>query len=288
MKTKRIALVAMFAIMAMTINAQTLNVFVDYFGRPGSLSLNDAEAVRSKVMEGINTTRRVHIIDVASHQALALEESRRNNDNITSGGDIERLKVMVSEGANFLVIGRVTNMSVKREKNDKNIESYVAQVDYTVKVVNPSNGKTITTKGYTHQAGGSFLINTGKTPEEALASACNMVADDMKEFVELAFPLKGTVLEPTKIKKKKVEELYIDLGSVNGLAEGTYFDVCIEREVAGRISNKVIGEVKVISVEGDDLSLCDVKKGKEEIKEAFDGKQTLIVKSKIHRGPLGF
>lgn len=64
------------------------------------------------------------------------------------------------------------------------------------------------------------------------------------------------------------------------MGDGAFFSACIERQVAGRTSQKEIGELKVKNVEAGDLTLCEVKKGGEEIKKAIDAGQTVVIKSK--------
>ena len=102
----------------------------------------------------------------------------------------------------------------------------------------------------------------------------------MRELVESAFRIEGFVLEISETKKDEAKEVYISIGSDNGVGPDAYFDACIEREIAGRKSAKVIGTLKVKNVEGGDLTLCEVKKGGKEIKQAIDGGQKVVVKSK--------
>ena len=55
------------------------NVFIDYFWRPSDLNSNIAEQVRNNVIEAINATNRVELIDVDSRSALAIEKDRRDS-----------------------------------------------------------------------------------------------------------------------------------------------------------------------------------------------------------------
>lgn len=55
------------------------NVFIDYFWRPSDLNSNTAEQVRNNVIEAINATNRVELIDVDSRSALAIEKDRRES-----------------------------------------------------------------------------------------------------------------------------------------------------------------------------------------------------------------
>lgn len=45
-------------------------VYIDYFSRPGTISNILAEALRNKVIEGIQKMGRVELIDVDSNEAL--------------------------------------------------------------------------------------------------------------------------------------------------------------------------------------------------------------------------
>ena len=82
--------------------------------------------MRNCVIEGINATTRVELIDADSRDALKLEESRRNSENIVSGGDLERLKVMTQEGANFLITGNITSIAIENKKLDDGTRYYSA------------------------------------------------------------------------------------------------------------------------------------------------------------------
>ena len=52
-------------------------VYIDYFSRPGTISNILAEALRNKVIEGIQKMDRVELIDVDSNEALKTEAKRR-------------------------------------------------------------------------------------------------------------------------------------------------------------------------------------------------------------------
>lgn len=285
-KELRMLLVAVCAMLSMTANAQEEeaaagkpNVFIDYFYRPSNVSVLWADNLRSCVIEGINATARVELIDAASKEALQLEESRRNSENVVSGGDMERLKVMTSEGANFLITGTITSMSTNPEKLDDGTPYFSATCAYTLKVINPANGKLVTTKSFKH-GDGITNVATGDTEGEAIAKVCRQAIKAMRELVEDAFKIQGQILEISEAKKDEAKEVYISIGSDHGVGAGAYFAACIERTVAGRKSTKEIGELKVKNVEGGDLTLCEVKKGGKEIKAAIDGGQTIIVKTK--------
>lgn len=271
---------------AMSLNAQDAvtedkgkpNVFIDYFWRPSNVSFNWVEALRNSVIEGINKTGRVELIDVDSNSALAVEKSRRESGEVVAGDDMERLKLMTSEGANFLIQGRVTTFDTSIYTNDEGKKYWQATCSYTLKVINPADGKLISTKNFKH---GDGIINgiLEDTEEAAVAKLCSQAVNAVRDLVDAAFKMEGTILEIAEVKKNKAETVYISLGSKHGVSEGAYFEACIERQIAGRTSQKVIGELEAESVEGEDITLCDVKKGGKEIKAAIDGGQTVVIKS---------
>lgn len=255
------------------------NVFIDYFSRPSDMSFVWAEYIRSNVMQGLTQTNRINVIDVDSKEALAVEKSRREKENVVAGEDMNRLKVMTEEGANFIIQGTVTSFTAVRNVNSTdNSEYYTATCAYTLKVIDPNTGKVIHTENFTH--GGKITdLNTSSSAGEAAAKTAAYAVKAMRKFVEGAFKIEGRVLEIAATKGNAAKEVYISLGSENGVGPKAYFKVCVKREVAGRTSFKEIGELAVKNVESEDLTLCTVKKGGEEIKQAVDAGQEVIVRS---------
>ncbi|MDE6491086.1 MAG: penicillin-binding protein activator LpoB [Muribaculaceae bacterium] len=254
------------------------NVFIDYFWRPTEISFTVAEQLRNNVIEGINNTNRVSLIDVDSNDALAVEKSRREAGNLDAGDDAERLKVMSQQGANFLIQGRIGSIVTERHTTDQGSVYYDAVLTYTLKVINPNDGTLVASKTFKH--GGEFLnLETSSTPEEAVMKVCKHTLKGVVPFVHEAFPVIGSILEANETKKDDIKSVYISVGDAAGVAKGAWFAICVEREIAGRKSQKEIGRLEVENVEGDDISLAKIKKGGKELKAAMDAGQTVIIKS---------
>ena len=254
------------------------NVFIDYFKRSSDVPFVWVEGLRNHVIEGIHKLDRVQLIDVDSKDVLRIEKERRESEDISAGddNDMNRLAVMQQEGANFLIQGTVSSMTANREKMDDGSIYYSASIAYTLKLVDPKTGKLVGTKSFQH--GGAITdVATGSTPDEAIADASAKAVKAVREFIDENFKVQGTILEISEVKKDKAKKVYISLGSDNGVSEGTYFAVFVLRKVAGRDSRKEIGRLAVETVEGGDLSLCDVKKGDKEIKQAMDAGQDIII-----------
>ena len=78
---KKILLLFSICLISMLGYAQTNedgkeSVYIDYFSRPGSINNILAEALRNKIIEGIQEMNRVVLIDVDSNEALKTEAKR--------------------------------------------------------------------------------------------------------------------------------------------------------------------------------------------------------------------
>ncbi len=254
------------------------NVFIDYFWRPTEITFSAAEQLRSNIIEGINSTNRVSLIDVDSNDALAVEQSRREAGNLDADGDAERLKVMTQQGANFLIQGRIGSIVVEQHATDDGGVYYDAVLTYTLKIINPNDGKLVASETFKH--GGELTnIETSSSPDEAVMKVCKRAIKGVVPMIHEAFPVIGTILEANEVKKDDIKSVYISVGDAAGVSKGSWFAICVEREVAGRKSQKEIGRMEVESVEGDDISLAKIKKGGKELKSAMDAGQTIVLKS---------
>ncbi len=262
-------------------NAQEIdkpNVFMDYFTRGRGVNFGEAEQLRNRIMQEFIESNRVHILDVDTYTALAIEESRRQSENISSGSDPERLKVMTQEGANFLIMGNINSWAVERYRLDDGTPYYKSVLDFTLKIVDPNNGKLVNT--HTYKVGGELLnFVTGNTPEEARMNVAEQGSKRIRNLIVEAFPISGVFLEPVKIKKDKIETFYAKVGAAHGAAKKDFFKLYIKSSVAGFETLKEIGEAEIEAVEADVVSLLKVKKGEKEIKKAFDDGKDIIVKS---------
>lgn len=184
---------------------------------------------------------------------------------------------MTQLGANYLLQGTITSLSVDHKRSDDGkSEWYAAVVNYTLKVVDPKNGTTIASKTFKH--GESITeMATGDTPDAAAVDVAKFARKAVRALVDEAFKINGTILEISATKGDEAKQVYISLGSAHGVGSKARFKVYELRTVAGRNSRKEIGELKVSAVEGEDLTLCDVVKGGKEIKAAMDAQQKIEV-----------
>lgn len=250
-------------------------VYIEYFNRPQNLSFSQAEALRNKVIEHIQYRKRIILIDVDSDKSLKLEQSRRESPEASAEGDMDRMKTMVTIGANLILQGRINSIATKSETDKEGKRTYTATCSYTLKFVNPQNGTIVASE--TNENSGHDA-----SEEKAIQSAVTSVgtSNAIDRLLENIAPLYGHILEISKLKKDEAKEVYIDLGTLHGIDTETWFSIKVSRQIAGRTADKEIGLLKVSTVEGENISLCKVKKGGKELKAAMDQGVTITLQSK--------
>lgn len=281
----KLAALLLCLVSTLTVSAQKQTegkktLYVDYFSRSSDVPFAWAEQLRGVVIEGIQQLNRVVLIDVDTQDALKVEKKRRESGQLSADGDMSRLSAMSELGANYILQGTVTSFSTsKKQSSDGKSVYYDATVAYTLKVVDPSNGTTLATKTFKHGQGIADMNTIGDTPDEAATNVANYARKAVRALVDEAFKLGGTILEINQEKNGEAKQVYISLGTDHGVSAKSNFKVYVLRKVAGRDSRKEIGELKVNAIEGADITLCDVKKGGKEIKQAMDSQQKIEVES---------
>lgn len=270
-------------------SAATPTVYFQIFDNSGKVKDAWVETVRGAVLEGIHNTNRVNLIDAVSEASRYEEELRRLKENLATD-DLESTEALMTKGASVLISGDVTALPISKTTLDSGSTSYDASVTFTLRVVNALDGTMISTKTFTlpkSLMGLSLtsLKSLSKTEDEAVQAIKGDITKAMKDFVADAFPVSGVVEEIDKYTKnnKEIDTFYVGIGSQDGIAKGNKLDVKVENKIGKKIAYKTIGEVEVIEVAGDDISLCKVKKGGADIKDAMDQGKTVIVITKTKK-----
>lgn len=273
------------------IQAQDLGkkiVYVENLSYTNKIGSSYVEGLRNKVIEGLVKTDRITVKDVNSEASLKREAAKQTED--ASNVDESTLVIMRNLNANYMVQGHVTTLEAIKVVDDKGKVSYKGSIVFTLKIIDIASGTLKGTESYSYSGSGSGFLatGTGDTPDKALESTMSgSIERDMVKLVNEYFAIEGTILEISAENKGKATEVYIDLGEIHGMQKKQKFDVYVEREIAGRKSQKKIGEIEIDAVEGDDISLCKVKKGGDEIKSALGEGQKTIVKTVYRTGILG-
>lgn len=201
-------------------------------------------------------------------------------------GKVRRLSIADnSQGGNYEMTGEITRISTttkvrtienkdsKGKVTKKNVTEYESSVSVVVNLTNMSTGEV-----HTNTFNGSASIYDGaKTESSALNIAISEMRGRIINYYNSMFPLKANIIERGEEKKDKAKEMYIDLGSRNGLYKGQRFTVYVVGMVANRETRSKVGRLKVTEVSGQDITLCKVTSGGKDIKKAFDDGKSLLV-----------
>ena len=282
------------------------SVLVDYFTGCENFDSKLADIFRSHVMSSFQN--KVILIDiVAEKKAQDLELLRRESGVVGIGDDnnMERMKAISTLGAEYVLSGRVadvviqlkdTTVKIKKKDSDGKIiydhvkifgvsvptpvmkdstySYYECCIPYELNMTNVSDGTMLATTSAT-------VTGKGDTEKDAYKDAYTAIGNYIAgEFADECFPVVGTILEISSEKKGKAKEVYVNVGSKNGVTTSTLFKVYKRREVAGRVAFTRIGWLDVIAVEGPDLSRCKVDKdGADLILQAVRNAETIKIES---------
>ena len=279
-------------VLAATVLGATAAKTTVYFQQfDNSAKVKDAwvELVRGAVLEGIHNTNRTNLIDAVTEASRYEEELRRLKENL-SADDLDTTEALQTKGANVLISGDVTALTVPGKQLEGGSMSYDATVTFTLRVVNALDGTMLGTKTFTlpkNLIGLSLtsLKTVSHTEDEAVQAIKGDITKAMKDFVDESFPVTGVLedIETFSKNNKEVDTFYIGIGSEDGVIKGQKLDVKLLQKIGKKTASKTIGEVEIAEIAGDDISLCKVKKGGAEIKAAHDLGQTIVVSTKSKR-----
>lgn len=283
---KKIFLTLSVLLAAISAFAAKPTVYVREFGNPADTKDAWVQSIRGAVLQGLQKAGRVTIIDAIAEESRFDEEMRRLKGNLDTE-DLSTAEALKTRGAHFILTGDVNSVKVTSSTLSSGTVSYDATASYTIKVVDASDGAMVLTETFSLPANfakGLLNVVTKAVAESEDAAVNNILGDatgSMKKFSIKAFPMIGSVEDIDQLSKngKEVKTLYIGLGSEDGVVKGTKFDVKVEQKIGKRTALKNIGTCEAQEIAGDDISLCEVKKGGAEIKNALDAGQTLKVQS---------
>ena len=212
-----------------------------------------ADALRASVIMALSNVRRFTVSD-------GLQVAPNDNSNIIIDGTI-----------NYISITRELKLASNRK--DK-VPQFYAQISLALNVKDAATGTVLNSQVFEVNKTDWSWVNSTDT---AIKNALETLRKRLEKYYNTAYPYTARILERGADKKDKQKELYIDLGAMHGLREGTHFDVYLIGSIGGKETRKQIGRLKVKSMEGDEGSLCKVSSGGREIKAAIDAQQQLLI-----------
>lgn len=252
---------------------------VQYAHHDEKLSAGDAVG---KILTGVLTgqtsvqaTKYEEDVKAAIIKGLSGAYRFRYNDGLLQIDD-------VAEEGNLVVDALIINIQAKssshswKDKDGKTqVNTYytgVTEVMLTLK-----DAKTGEIMANPTMKGQGSTTSSFSSSDQAVRDAIGKLSNRITVWLNNYRPLQANIIEGAAAKKDKQKEVYIDLGSSEGAFEGLHMGVYIVKTVAGREAKSQIGKLKIVAVEGDDISRCKVQSGGKDIKAAIDGGEKLLV-----------
>ncbi|MFI3279511.1 MAG: hypothetical protein R3Y55_03180 [Rikenellaceae bacterium] len=250
--------------------AQKKLLVIDYF-ESEERDVHHIEEIRNQVVIGIQATNRLNLIDAYSDLSLQVDDQSDT-----------RLKLIQNLGASYILIGNIDNVNLERKQNEGGSVHFNAEVKVTLKFIDATTGEIFASKSLTTVGGGS-LFGAGSTEKKAISGAISAISGKLKRVIDEYFPLRGTIVEANEIKKNKLITCYVDLGSDHGVAKGQQAKVMQAKQIAGRNTLIEIGRLRCDEVIAEDLSICRIVKGQEELLTALNNGVELVVETITQR-----
>ncbi len=172
-----------------------------------------------------------------------------------------------------LQIGEYVELPITNKNEDSNIlnYNYKYKIPFTLKIIRLSDKTVHASKSFASDGYGQ------NSRDEAIESSIDKSMRKVLQFVNEKLPIEGELLEITLADGKKARELYISLGSNNGIQKGQSLVVKGISVIAGKTVLRTLGKIKVTEVEGEEASRCKVTDGHEKIMNFYNEQPDKIV-----------
>ena len=123
------------------------------------------------------------------------------------------------------------------------------------------------------------INNISTTMKTESTSTLHKLSAYVGGYCNRKYPIYGTILESARQSKDKQKEVYIDLGTNLGAYKGLHLTAYTVKTIAGKEAKIQVGKLKIMDVQGEDISFCKIQSGGKEIKNILDKGETIFVKS---------
>ena len=277
-----ITIMVLLCVAVIAVKAQEVKkprMYVEYFTEADGVEEANSDKVRQAVMAALNKTKRFELVDQDAEYSMKKEEERRTDEKAMSD-EKSRTQTITAAGHDYILGGNVLACSVKSEQKDGKT-MYSCVLNYSVTVTEVATSTTVASATFDHSPSGiggtvGKLLDLSDSKDKAIASAVNMIASDIENFLIKEFPLESTIVPMDyEVKKDKLVKCYINLGSDHGVKKGDYFSVLAPSVRAGRTTYSEIGKMKVEEVVDGTMSQCKVVQGDKKIFTAMEAFQAL-------------
>ncbi len=244
-------------------------------------TLRLAEAAEEQVIKGFLRTNRYIVLERAEIERLVgeikLQETLSEQQVAELGKTIGAAQVVLARLSSVTT----TPVLVKNEKTgQQEFRGYNSQIVIAFRVVDVVTSQLLAAGNIT--TSGSSEPNEGQNQTAialSLTRSIKKLSGWVIQFIINNFPIVVDFVQVTKEKKGEAEMVEVLAGKAHGMVPRDRLDVTEEtvREINGRkiTSRRKLGEIRVETIDGDEISTCRVLSGGKEIKAAADNKLTL-------------
>lgn len=258
-----------------------------------SYDQNITRTIEEAVTNSFAKTKRFDMVSRAQMEALRNERELQKSEDFMDGTFFAQSK---SLGAQYLIAGNINSVTATEEQlvdsKGQRYTTYNSTISIDMKVIDIETGKIIASEILSTKADKGVLslktwtnALTGQAPNntgEAFAVAVKYISNEIDKFVGLNFPISFSIVEIQEMDGNgAAKKVLIAGGSAFGVKAKDKMTVAeiIEVEVAGKMMKrkKPIGELRVLKVEDDNFSICEVKAGGVEINSKHKAKANLQI-----------
>ena len=244
----------------------------------------DVSTVQDIVINSFINSQRFVILEREMLEQLKGEtENQKEESFINSISSLAEQGRLV--GAEYLLLGKVSKISVEEFTSKAGVRSFIAYVTVTIRIVNVESGEIDGSSTITVQPN---LIDRkllkAATRGAALRKIEKPVNKGVNKFIQDYVPIEIRLGKIIETKKGKVSSLYVLAGEKQGVRVGTKVEIIkVDFEDFGdgektKIET-VIGLGKVSESKGAKISVCSISKGGDKLLASINGGDDLILKT---------
>lgn len=225
-------------------------------------------AVRSAILKGMSEAYRLRVVDGPLTKAEVetpgsiYVDATLNNLSTTTKNEVKEYEEKNKDG--------------EKVKKTRTEVYYRALLSVTLHVKDAMTDAVIASPSFKISESDMSWVNS---PERAVENAINRLSNLVMRFFDGMYPLTCEIIERGGIKNDKQKQVYIDLGSAQGLQEGQTFAIYVKKMIGGKEARQQVARLRVKKIEGEEVSFCKVLSGGRDLKAALDEDLDLIVET---------
>ena len=212
-------------------------------------------AVRSAILKGMSEAYRLRVVDGPLTKAEVetpgsiYVDATLNNISTTTKNEVKEYEEKNKDG--------------EKVKKTRTEVYYRALLSVTLHVKDAMTDAVIASPSFKISESDMSWVNS---PERAVENAINRLSNLVMRFFDGMYPLTCESIERGGIKNDKQKQVYIDLGSAQGLQEGQTFAIYVKKMIGGKEARQQVARLRVKKIEGEEVSFCKVLSGGEKVR----------------------